>query len=73
MFCLCFLSNSLPLRVLPLIQEGELFPLFLKTKEFKNISRIKIFRTVIIHNRFYFSASQMLILYPSRYKREGTI
>ena len=25
MFCLCFLSNSLPLRVLPLIQEGELF------------------------------------------------
>ena len=23
-FCLCILSNSLPLRVLPLIQEGEL-------------------------------------------------
>ena len=25
-FCLCVRSNSLPLRVLPLIQEGELLP-----------------------------------------------
>jgi predicted DNA repair protein MutK len=26
--CLCILSNSLPLRVLPLIQEGEFFLCF---------------------------------------------
>ena len=46
-FCLRILSNSLPLWVLPLIQEGELFTLFLKTEEFQNISRIKIYRTGI--------------------------
>ena len=38
----------------------------------QNISRIKIYRTAIIQNRYYLSASQMLILNPSRYKREGT-
>ena len=47
-------SNSLPLRVLPLIQEGELFTLFLKTEEFQNISRIKIYRTAIIQKLFFY-------------------
>ena len=57
-FCKCFRSNSLALWVLPLIQEGEY--LF-----FKNISRIKIYRTPI--NSKQIKSGKGLILFVQNY------
>ena len=37
-----------------LSMKGELFTFFLKTEEFQNISRIKIYRTVIIQKLFFY-------------------